>query len=427
MIVEFSMQNFRSIKDLQTISFVATGLKSPNGSEEIDEGNIAEKSSMKLLKTVGIYGANGSGKSNIIRGLEYFLNTISREASSESKLFSLCDPFLYQKDSSFSESYFQIVLIVNDKKFRYGFTVKVNPVKPKDPDDKYSKEIITSEWLYGTKGKNLVKYFIRKNNEIEDDTLPNKEKIPKLSYQHTLFLTHCAAFDSEGDIASIKNYLKGWTLSNFTSGTSPFRWNTIYLIEREKRKKDFIELLAAFNLNYNDIIIEKDPEKPDPKTVPQDKIIMVKNYYLNDEELKVRLNLSKNESSGTKKLFDLAGLLLRAFNLDKSAFIILDEIDSNFHPSLLIKLIELFNNKRLNKSNCQLLFSSHDTNLMDPKVMRRDQFYFTEKTEENSTRVYSLADLKGIRNDADFAKQYLAGYYGAIPQLHNYEKNNGND
>ena len=64
---------------------------------------------------------------------------------------------------------------------------------------------------------------------------------------------------------------------------------------------------------------------------------------------------------------------------------------------------------------------------MDPKVMRRDQFYFTEKTEENSTRVYSLADLKGIRNDADFAKQYLAGYYGAIPQLHNYEKNNGND
>lgn len=119
-------------------------------------------------------------------------------------------------------------------------------------------------------------------------------------------------------------------------------------------------------------------------------------------------------------MFDLAGLLLLTFGLPQSAFIILDEIDSNFHPSLLIKLVSLFNDPEINRSKSQLLFTSHDTNLMSPAIMRRDQFYFTEKKEDNSTRLYSLADLKGIRNDADFAKQYLAGYYGAVPVLENY-------
>ena len=81
----------------------------------------------------------------------------------------------------------------------------------------------------------------------------------------------------------------------------------------------------------------------------------------------------------------------------------------------------LFNNPQINKSKSQLLFTSHDTNLMSPSIMRRDQFFFTEKTEEKSTILYSLADLKGIRNDADFAKQYLAGYYGALPVLNDYK------
>ena len=144
--------------------------------------------------------------------------------------------------------------------------------------------------------------------------------------------------------------------------------------------------------------------------------------------IRFNLNLQKNESSGTQKLFDLAGLLLRAYSLSRSALIILDEIDSNFHPYLLIKLIEFFNNPSINKSNSQLLFTSHDTNLMSPSIMRRDQFYLTEKNEDNSTRLYSLADLKGIRNDADFAKQYLAGYYGALPILEDYlQINNSKD
>ena len=135
------------------------------------------------------------------------------------------------------------------------------------------------------------------------------------------------------------------------------------------------------------------------------------------------INLEYSESAGNKKIFDLTGVLLAAFEgIDSQYLIVIDEIDSNFHPSLLIKLIEMFNDPKINKNNSQLLFTSHDTNLMSPSIMRRDQFYFAEKQGDESTKFYSLADLRGIRNDADFAKQYLAGYYGALPVLNSYRE-----
>jgi len=421
MIVEFSVGNFRSIKELQTISFVKTGLKSPEEFSSVDKNNVVEKGGIQLLKTIGVYGANASGKSNIIQAFEFFLQAIKNEASSESNLSFLCDPYLYQEKAYNTDSFFQIVLLIQNKKYRYGFTVKRNPNLKENTNDKNSKEIIVSEWLFGTKEKNIVEYYTRTGINVNKEKLPNSDKIPSLPYDHSLFLTHSAAFSRNGECASIRRYLVGYTLSNFTKGIEPFRFNTLYLIEQENKKEEFLKLLSSFNLNYSDIIIERDPNKPKEDILPRDKITMKKTFHSkNNEKIDVLLNLNNNESSGTQKLFDLAGLLLRAFKLKRSAFIIIDEVDSNFHPSLLIKLIELFNNPSLNTSNTQLLFTSHDTNLMSPSIMRRDQFYFTEKNEDNSTRLYSLADLKGIRNDADFAKQYLAGFYGALPVLDNY-------
>src|ERR1017187_1662234 len=145
MIVEFSVKNFRSIKDLQTISFVASGLKSSEKNSAVDKNNIVEESGTNLLKTIGIYGANASGKSNIIMALEYFINSIRNEPSSESNLIHLCNPFFYQEDSDESESFFQIVFIVNGKKYRYGYTVRKNF----NSNGKESREIVTNEWLYG--------------------------------------------------------------------------------------------------------------------------------------------------------------------------------------------------------------------------------------------------------------------------------------
>lgn len=425
MIVEFSVKNFRSIKELQTISFSRTGLKSSEKNQEVDINNIASDGGMELFKTLGVYGANASGKSNIIKALDFFIRTITREPSSQSNMSELCAPFLYQKDAENTESFFQITIIIDDIKYRYGITVKRN-IKPKEENDSsYSKEIVTNEWLYGVKETNMTVLFKRTPDEI-DNKLSNKDKIPTgLPYEHTLFITHAAAFDNEGACKIIRNYLSGMTTSNFNFSHDKFRWMSIQYLENSKDKQnkiDFLKLLSVFNLNYADVTLEKDNDSDKNDIFPQEKITLIKEYKdENNDVVNIQLNLRNNESAGTQKLFDLSGLLLRAFNLPKPAFIILDEIDSNFHPSLLIKLVGLFNDPEINKSKSQLLFTSHDTNLMSPTIMRRDQFYFTEKNEDDSTRLYSLADLKGIRNDADFAKQYLAGYYGALPILKDYK------
>jgi AAA15 family ATPase/GTPase len=419
MIVEFSVKNFRSVKELQTLSFAATSLKSSEQSGEVDDNNIVEEEGTSILKTVGIYGANASGKSNIVKAIEYFIQVIRREASTESLLGELCDPYLYQENASETESFFQMVLIVQERKFRYGFTVKRNP----NYKDKGSRELITAEWLYGTKEKKAGEYFIREGSEVQKDKLPNQAAIPPIPYEHTLFLTHASAFDSDGICALVRGFFLRWTISNFSDNLIPFRFHTLRLIEIANRKQDFLKLMSSFNLDYDDIFVRRDLNESPYSMVTYDKIYFVKNFIDKSGDIKILLNLLFNESAGTQKLFDIAGFLLTAFNLPISGFVILDEIDSNFHPSLLIKLISLINDPKINLSKLQLLFTSHDTNLLSPNIMRRDQFYFTEKGENNDTRLYSLADLKGIRNDADFAKHYLAGYYGGLPVLENFRQN----
>lgn len=423
MIVEFSVKNFRSIKELQTISFVATGLKSPPKYRYVDKNNIEEVGNDRLLKTIGIYGANASGKSNIIAALNYFLDVLKKESSSESNLKSLCDSFLFQEEAVNNESFFQIVFYLEKKKYRYGFTVKRNLKVRANPDKVYSSEIVVSEWLYGQKEKNLVELFKRTGKEVKKDSQSTFEKVPPLPYEHSLFLTHAAAYDSKGICLFIRKFLTNYTITGITHDTEMLRFYSVYVIDNLNAKKRFLEFLSKFNLDYSDINIKYESNEPKQSYVTRDKIFLKKSFYnSNNKKESVELNLKNNESDGTKKMFDLAGLLLLIFNLNESVTVIIDEIDSNFHPSLLIRLIELFNDKEINKSRSQLLFTSHDTNLMSPKIMRRDQFYFTEKSEDDSTRLYSLADLKGIKNDADFAKQYLAGFYGALPILHDYKE-----
>lgn len=416
MLIEFSTQNFRSISEMQTLSFATTGLKSKNDFSFVDKNNITENHGQKCFNVLGIYGANASGKSNLVKALDYFIKTISAQPSSVSTLLPLCQPFLFQESAEETESFFQMVFILNNTKYRYGFTVKKNIEKKLNS----STEIVTNEWLYSDKGKNMSPLFIRKENKIISNTLQNKNSIPSsMPYKHTLFITHAAAFDFTGDCKQITDYFRSFAVSDFEFINEKFRWLSIDSLKSEA-KSDLIKLLASFDLEYSDIILDEHTPTSLNEVFPQEKIHLIKNFVSASQSKHIKLNLKNNESSGTQKMFDLAGLLLRVFNNDNQCFILLDEIDSHFHPTLLIKLVSLFNNPEINRSNSQLLFTSHDTNLMSPSIMRRDQFYFTEKNSNNSTRLYSLGDLKGIRNDADFAKQYLAGYYGALPYLEQY-------
>lgn len=417
MIIEFSVKNYRSIRDLQTISFKATGLKSPAGSD-IDADNIVKCNGVSLLKTVGLYGANASGKSNMLMALSYFAHAVRTLATDSRGVRPLYDPFLFE--TSNEGCFFQVVLLLNGKKYRYGFVVNKSDNVPGKNSSNDVK--IESEWLYGNVGKNMKRLFLRVGNEVKENNLPTSEGmvIPtKLPYPHTLFLVHAAAFDAKGIPMQIANYLTIHTINNIIE-KGLFRGVSINIIKEST--PFFLSFLKRFNMKYDDIELIDDESYPDNdySNFPLDKVLLKRTTH-DGNNTPLSMNLEYRESAGNKKIFDLAGVLLMAFNMENTPFlIVIDEIDSNFHPSLLIKLIEMFNNPKINKNNSQLLFTSHDTNLMSPSIMRRDQFYFAEKQEDESTRLYSLADLRGIRNDADFAKQYLAGYYGALPVLNDY-------
>ena len=417
MIIEFSVKSYRSIRDLQTISFKATGLKSPAGSD-IDADNIVKSNGVSLLKTVGLYGANASGKSNMLMALSYFTRAVSTLATDSRGVRPLYDPFLFE--TSNEGCFFQVVLLLNGKKYRYGFVVNKSDNVPGKNSSNDVK--IESEWLYGNVGKNMKRLFLRVGNEVKENNLPTSEGmiIPtKLPYPHTLFLVHAAAFDAKGIPEQIVSYLKRRIIGNIVY-KEMFRGVSINAIKESTPL--FLSFLKLFNMKYDDIELIDDESYADVQYLgfPSNKVLLKRTTH-NGNNKTLSMNLEYRESAGNKKIFDLAGLLLVAFISEDDPFlIVIDEIDSNFHPSLLIKLIGMFNDPKINKNNSQLLFTSHDTNLMSPSIMRRDQFYFAEKQEDESTRLYSLADLRGIRNDADFAKQYLAGYYGALPVLNDY-------
>ena len=424
MIIEFSVKNYRSIRDLQTISFKATGLKSPAGSE-IDSNNIVKSDGVSLLKTVGLYGPNASGKSNMLMALSYFTQALSSLSIASKLLVPLYDPFLFEPTGE--GCLFQIVVLLNGKKFRYGFVVnKVETALEKG--DSTSIEI-ESEWLYGNVDKNMTRLFLRVGQEVKENKLPTSEGVvipTKLPYPHTLFLVHAAAFDAKGIPMQIVSYLNHHIINNIVY-KNVFRGVSINAIKESTPL--FLSFLKRFNMKYDGIELIDDERYADVKYFgfPSNKVLLKRTTHDGNNK-PLSMNLEYRESAGNKKIFDLAGVLLMAFISEDDPFlIVIDEIDSNFHPSLLIKLIKMFNDPKINKNNSQLLFTSHDTNLMSPSIMRRDQFYFAEKQEDESTRLYSLADLRGIRNDADFAKQYLAGYYGALPVLNDYTEAEENE
>ncbi|HEY4288124.1 MAG TPA: ATP-binding protein [Puia sp.] len=408
MFIEFSFANFRSINKIQSISFRATALISEDRNKAIDENNIIEIADNKLLKTIGMYGPNGSGKTNVIEALQLFKQMISSSLRIEDLSSELLDPFKLTDEQQENAGLFQAVFLVEKKKFRYGFTLDLNGA-------------ILEEWLFGPAEKNETYYFKRrKGNFIENNPERFSEglNIPFNKLRpDVLFLTFCSSYNGP-----VSQSIREFFVSNVTvdSGMIGRRLSTRRLDQNKStnhliesgQKELILNWMKEVGLYYIDV--ELDDESPVTD------VYFTKNIYNKKGVIAgtTKMSLQDNESDGTKKYYSYIGVLNAIF--ERGGIYVCDEIDDDFHPSLLQKIIKLFNNPDVNRSNAQLFFTSHDTNLMDPQILRRDQFYFTEKSAMDETTIYALSDLKGIRNNADFARQYLAGFYGALPVLGNY-------
>lgn len=418
MIIQFTLGNYRSFHELQTLNFRPTGVISED--KTVDICNIFGKGDNSLLKIVGIYGPNASGKSNLIRGLLFLKDMISTSIEAESFLEFEHNPFRLSDKKSDQSGYFQVVLLLKKKKYRYGFTLD-------------AKANIQTEWLFGPADRNETYYFTRKGAKItinedrfkEGTQLPYENKLRP----DALFLTFCSSYS--GEISGmIKDFFSEQVISQSPELLSRRfmrvgnnRTLTDKLVNSGK-KSTILKWMAEAGLLFSDITLQDIVHN---KIKYGNYVMLTKNVYNDKGEVtsKIDMNLDYDESDGTRKFYAYIGGLYEVFT--KGGIYVSDEIDSNFHPSLLLKMIRLFQNPEINTAGAQLLFTSHDVNLMDPEVMRRDQFYFTEKSNADETNLYSLADLKGIRNNADFARQYLAGFYGALPKLGSFLEDSGVD
>lgn len=410
MVIEFSLANYRSFYKVQTISFRATGLVSDDKS--VDASNIVTFGSDRLLKTVAVYGPNASGKSNLIKGLRVFQRLVNSSLKNEYLAETVVDPFLQAEGSQTEDSFFQMILLLEGRRFRYGFTLSVNG-------------FITNEWLFGPAEKNDTYYFKRTGKEVNANSEWFAEAM-SLPYEklrdNALFLNFCSSFD--GPVSRMLRHFISTKVIIETSSRPRLAYsrrtrhlNPTDLMVESGQKEVVLRYMKEAGLAFTDVEVLNIEVDGD---IFHRQVLLGKNIY--DAKGNIvgtnKLELNENESAGTQKYYTYIGILHQLF--EEGGLYVSDEMDANFHPSLLQQLIRIYNNPSINKAGAQLLFTSHDTNLMHPSLMRRDQFYFTEKSEVEYTRLYSLADLKGIRNNADFARQYLAGFYGALPILGHY-------
>ena len=412
MLVDFSIENFRSINRQVTFSMERIKLLRE---QALDKNNIikTKKKNMDLLKSATVYGANASGKSNLIKALSYMKFLVSTSARESQKGDPIpYEPFAFSEDCKNKPTVIEIRFLINQKLYRYGFEV--------------NQQKFIAEWLF----KNEQKLFTREEEKIDCSRCFEEGKgLEKRTRKNSLFLSVCAQWNGEisGEIIE-KLFKKLNILTNKDIGGEEF---TVKLLKNEQTRQLVIETLKAADVGISDIIAseKKIADELDnfPKKIQEilKKDISGQNRNLNeiigheitvhhgDEEKILPL---KEESEGTQKLFNLLGPIIET--IQKGDILIIDEFNDRLHPLLAKTLVKMFHTK-LNTS-AQLIFATHDTNMLSKGIFRRDQIWFTEKNRNLETDLYSLAEYKlpdggKVRQDASYARDYLRGRYGAIP------------
>lgn len=416
MIIRFSIENFLSFAAKQTLDLTAVS----TCKERLEE-NTFEFDNESLLKSAVIYGANASGKSNLIHALQFFCQFVrssSKDSMSSEEIPVI--PFLLNQWSKEEPSKFEIEFICDEKKFRYGFHA--------------TKQMIIREWLYEQGKLAFVRAF-----DGEDDTI-QVENIWKTAHgleertrKNALFLSVCAQF-AVPEAEKILGYFAAKL--HVISGESPnlFRNYTCNQVHSGEYRNDILDFLRNADTHIVDLTVDK--RERENSVLPSRKYFDIKshhNIYDKSGQIvgQVQLPFDGLESLGTKKAFALAGPIIDT--LKTGSVLIVDELDSRLHPIFTRQIVKLFNSCKTNPLNAQLVFNTHDTNLLsyklydekadkDEYMFRRDQIYFAEKDNVEATHIYSLIEFKKkddkkVRNDASFEKDYLNGIYGAIPYI----------
>ncbi|WP_455542946.1 AAA family ATPase [Intestinibacter sp.] len=408
MILEFTCKNFRSIKDYATLSMLAINDKK-------HEENLIQYEHRNILPVASIYGANGSGKTNLIKAVKYLKRLVS-----ESNNFQPGDKLLIDshKLSQEDNSEFQIQFISSNIRYAYGFIINQN--------------YIVEEYLYHFKNGKQAKIFYRQEEEYtfgKEYKTELNEISNKYSKNNKLFLSLSANLINNIDIKNVFLFIKE-DLIVYDGNETNMSWLdfTLEEIGKDKENKEkFIKILNSFGMDIQNIKIDRNiidsknlslllpnlPEKIRRLIDDTNSISVATEARIIYKNMEIPL---MQESNGVKKIFELIGPMVDILSEGKVIFY--DELETSLHPMIVKRIIEMFLKKEINQNNSQLIFSTHDVNLLDLDIFRRDQIWITEKkTADKSTDLYSLSDLKNIRNDENIENGYIKGKYGGIPHM----------
>ncbi|MEH2350879.1 MAG: ATP-binding protein [Nostoc sp.] len=420
MLIEFSVGNYRSFKEQVTFSMVVAKLVAED--KKLDENNVFEiDDDLKLLKSAAIYGANASGKSNLATALAFmrwFMINSSKETQSTEKIG--VERFKLSTETEEKPSFFEIVFLMNGKRYRYGFEATLDKV--------------VSEWLFYVPKSKETKLFERKLDKISVSKTYKADGIQQKTRHNALFLSVSAQFNvqiAEKILDCLTNKVK--IISGLDD--SGYQGYTVNCLMNNTNKDEIIQLIKKLDLGFGDVKVEESEVTVDSFLIefPDEiknfilknaggKVISIQTMHRKFDEkgnimsTKELFNLNNQESEGTQKVFSLAGPLVDT--LKNGQVLIIDEFDARIHPLISRAIVELFNSNETNPNNAQLIFMTHDTNLLNNKLFRRDQIWFTEKNRYGATDLYSLAEYN-ISNDASFENDYIQGRYGAIPYIGN--------
>jgi len=421
MLLSFSVSNYRSVKDAITFSMEPILPKSNK-----DE-NLIITDRYVGLKSAVIYGANASGKSNLISAMKFVKDFVLGSATDSNVGNNInVEPFLLSSDINPSST-FEIVFTADDTRYRYGFTCDT--------------EQVLKEWCFEAKKRAEYPLFLREADEINvENRFKEGNGLELKTRNNALFLSVVSQFN--GSVSGIiTNWFRQFNTISGLGDEDYFRYSAKQYAKPEN-KPMVLALLKAADMDIVDLDVTH--SSLDPRDLPKDfpeelKKLIVKSggnakgemisirskHEKFDENLKLvghaYLDYHANESKGTQKFFSLSGPILNTIKYGK--VLIIDELDARLHPKLTQVIVNIFNSTKSNPHNAQLIFATHDTNLINRKSFRRDQIWFAEKDQGRATDIYSLAeynlpDKKGkVREDQSWEKDYIKGRYGAIPYL----------
>ena len=428
MLIEFTTGNFASFKEPVTLSLVASSLVSKN--KRLDENNLLKvDDQLSLLASAAIYGPNASGKSNLVTAAN-FMREFVRSSFKETRFDEPIpvEPFRLSTETENQPSFFEMVFLLAGHQYRYGFEV--------------TPQAVVSEWLYYVPKKKEVLLFSREGQQVAPHSRDSRARefrailsqLERINPEeplrpNALFLS--VAAQNNGPVA--QGLLTWFGDMHFMPGLSDvgFRQFTIKMFEDPAMRERIMDLVCSLDVGIQQIDIQMQARDEALQEMPTeirdimervmkgDRVLISTRHQKFDAAGKPveheTFDMARHESGGTQKLFFMTGPIIDT--LSKGRILWVDEMEARLHSNITQAIVKLFNSRETNPKGAQLIFTTHDTNLLDLNKLRRDQVWFIDKDHLAASRLYSLSDFKVRNDDASIAQDYMIGRFGAVPHL----------